>query len=356
MSQIQNTTKKRECKHLSFAERKIIEKSLKNGLTPREIALNLFKSKSTITREIKRGTVTYSKINPYYSRNPDVPDLIEVTEYDAKVAQERYEQSRSRCCNKLKLIEYSPFLDYAAVQIKENKYSPDDIVGEAKANHLFEHIPCTKTLYNYIDLGLLKVKNLDLVLKVRRKPGKSKYSREHKRLYGTSIDDRPDTINERHEFGHWEGDSIVGKNGNSSVLTLVERTTNEVIILKVKSKTSDETLKALKRLKRQGHFKDIFKSITFDNGSEFASSEEFEKLGTKVYYAHPYSAYERGINEHTNGIIRRYLPKGTDLSSLSQKQFNQIAFLVNNMPRKKFHYSTPDKLFQKELSAIIESA
>ena len=91
MSQIQNTTKKRECKHLSFAERKIIEKSLKNGLTPREIALNLFKSKSTITREIKRGTVTYSKINPYYSRNPDVPDLIEVTEYDAKVAQERYE-------------------------------------------------------------------------------------------------------------------------------------------------------------------------------------------------------------------------------------------------------------------------
>lgn len=356
MSQIQNSTKKRECKHLSFAERRIIERSLKKGLSPREIALNLFKSKSTITREIRRGTITYPKVNPYYSRNPNVPDLIEITEYDAKVAQEKYEESRRRCGNKKKLIEYSSFLNHAVVQIKENKYSPDDIVGEAKVNHLFEHIPCTKTLYNYIDLGLLKVKNLDLILKVRRKPRKSKYTREHKLLYGTSIDERPDSVNERHEFGHWEGDSIVGKNGKSSILTLVERITNNVIILKVKAKTADETLKALKRLKRQGHFKDIFKSITFDNGSEFASSAAFEKLGTKVYYAHPYSAYERGINEHTNGIIRRYLPKGIDLNKISQKQLNQIAYLVNNMPRKKYHYSTPDKLFQQELSAIMKSA
>lgn len=356
MSQVQNITKRRECKHLSFAERKIIDKSLKNGLSPREIALNLFRSKSTITREIKRGTITYSKVNPYYSRNPNVPDLIEITEYDAKVAQKRYEENRSRCGNRMKLIEYSDFLNHAVIQIKENKYSPDDIVGGARANTLFKHIPCTKTLYNYIDLGLLKVKNLDLILKVKRKTGKRKYSREHKRLYGTSIDERPNTINDRLEFGHWEGDSIVGKNSKSSILTLVERMSDNVVILKVKAKTAEETLKALNRLKRHGHFKDIFKSITFDNGSEFASPDAFEKLGTKVYYAHPYSAYERGINEHINGIIRRYLPKGTDLSKLTQKQLNQVAYLVNNMPRKKFHYSTPNKLFQKELSAIMESA
>lgn len=354
MSQLQSSTKKRECKHLSFAERKIIAKSLKAGLSPREIASNLFRSKSTVTREIKRGTITYQKVNPYYSRNPNIPDVIWVTEYDAETAQKRYEKSRSCCGNKLKLIEYSDFLNHAIVQIKENKYSPDDIVGEARVKQLFEHVPCTKTLYNYIDMGLLKAKNLDLILKVSRKPGKSKHKREHKRLYGTSIDERPNSINERLEFGHWEGDSIVGKNGKSSILTLVERKTDDVIILKVKAKTSEETLKALKRLKRQGHFRDIFKSITFDNGSEFSSSVAFEKLGTKVYYAHPYSAYERGINEHVNGIIRRYLPKGTDLSKLSQKQLNQIAHLVNNMPRKKFNYSTPDKLFQNELTAIIE--
>lgn len=356
MSQIQNSTKNKECKHLSFAERKIIEKSLKLGLSPRQIAANLFRSKSTITREIKRGTAKFTKVNPYYSRNPNVPDLIEVTEYDAAIAQRLYEKNRCQCRNKLKWNEYSDFFDYAIMQIKKNRYSPDEIVGEARLNKLFEHIPCTKTLYNYIDMGMLNVKNLDLLLKVRRKPRKSKCSRNHKRLYGTSIDERPYTVNERLEFGHWEGDSIVGKNGKSSVLTLVERITNEVIILKVKAKTADETLKALKRLKRQGHFGDIFKSITFDNGSEFASSTEFEKLGTSVYYAHPYSAYERGINEHINGIIRRYLPKGIDLSKLSQRQLNRVAQLVNNMPRKKLNYSTPDMLFQKELSAIIESA
>ena len=356
MSQVKDSTKKRECKHLSFEERKIIEKSLKKGLSPRQIAANLFKSKSTITREIKRGLITHQKVNTYYSRNPSVPDFIQITEYDAYEAQKRYEESRSHCRNKLKLIDFSEFFEFAQEQRRTCRYSPDSIVGFAKANNMFEHIPCTKTLYNYIDMRLLDVRNIDLLLKVRRKPRKSKCCRKHKRLYGTSIDERPDSVNERMEFGHWEGDSVVGKDGKSSILTLVERKTGELIIMKVKAKTSDETIKALKRLKRQGHFRDIFKSITFDNGSEFASADLIEKLGMKVYFAHPYSAYERGQNENTNGIIRRYLPKGTDLSVLSQKQLCLIAQLVNNMPRKKFNYSTADMLFQKELSAIIALA
>lgn len=337
MSQVNDITNKRSCKQLELSERRTIERMLRKGAAPREIAVALFRDKSTITREIARGSFTWTKMNPYLSRNPSVPDYIEITEYSAELAQQKHENRRACCGKKPMFVACGDFLEFASEKILKNKWSPDAAVGYAKANNLFSTVPCTKTLYNIIDAGVLTLRNIDLQLKVKRKSNKEQPSRRHKRLYGRSIEERPDFINAKAEFGHWEGDSVVGKDGKSSVLTLVERSTGTYIILRTKAKTSEATLTALRRLKRRygKHFKHIFKSITLDNGSEFADSMGMELLGTIVYYAHPYSAFERGLNEHTNGILRRYLPKGMDLSKLKQPDLDRIAYLVNTLPRKK---------------------
>lgn len=207
----------------------------------------------------------------------------------------------------------------------------------------------TKTVYNYIDRGLMKVKNIDLLLKCRRKPKKERRI-AHKRLFGTSIEQRPDSVNLRQEFGHYEGDTIIGKDGKSSVLTIVERKTRKGFMLKIKDRTAKAALRAVNRFKKTLP-KGAIKSITLDNGSEFARLTELN--GIDVYYAHPYSAYERGSNENYNGIIRRFLPKGKDLSNLSQQDLNRINNWIDSYPRKILNYQNAETLFEKELQNFL---
>lgn len=141
--------------------------------------------------------------------------------------------------------------------------------------------------------------------------------------------------------------------GESSALTFVERRTNHAVVLKTNGKTAGATYDALLKLKlKPGEsFNRIFKSITFDNGSEFASFDALLSLGIKVYYAHPYSAWERGQNENFNGMLRRFVLKGADFSFLSQDALDRIAFLLN--ARKKFGYSSALDLFNRSLSDIM---
>lgn len=144
--------------------------------------------------------------------------------------------------------------------------------------------------------------------------------RKTKSYISKRADDPGYTVSNRYfaDIGHWEGDSEVGKGGNSSVLTLVERKTGRNIVLRIEAKTANATYQALCNLKERlgDTFERIFRSITFDNGSEFAASEAFETLGIDVYYAHPYSAWEHGQNEQFNGMLRRFTPNGKDLSIL----------------------------------------
>ncbi len=354
MSQENYTTESRKSKHLNYEERKIIERLLGNNVAKKAIARLLSRDINTIRDEIKRGSVEQRKRNPYVSRNPDVSEYFTYTRYFAEVGQRNYERNRMNCGAKCKIVECREFVEYAEKKIKQEKYSPDAIAGEAKAKHLFEKTVSTQTLYNWIDAGLMEIKNIDLLQKVSRKPRTNKTT-EHKKQLGRSIDERSDEINQKLRFGDWEGDSIVGKNGESSALTFVERQTGAAIVLKAEAKTASSTVSALLKLKLRNpkFFAVAFKSITFDNGSEFAAAEELEALGIDIYYAHPYSAWERGMNEHFNGLIRRFIPKGKDISNLSQNDLDRFASYINSMPRRKLNYLSPNDLFLKHFCDTI---
>ena len=243
-------------------------------------------------------------------------------------------------------------------KIVKDKYSPDAVIGEIKAKGLaFKTSICTKTLYNYIDQGFFAtLSNKDLPVKKDKKKSKYKKVRiPHKNLKGTSIEDRPSSINERSEYGHWEMDCVVGKQGGSgaTLLVLSERKSREEIIYKMHNKTQECVIKVLNILEKKygKKFSEKFKTITVDNGSEFLyfkglerSIKNPEQQRVKVYYAHPYSSWERGTNENSNKLIRRFIPKGTDMVKMSQAMIKRIQTWMNNYPRKIFGYKSAQEM------------
>lgn len=241
-------------------------------------------ARSTLYEELKRGTVEQMDTN-----------LIKYKKYFSDVGQRVYEEHRRNSRKPLKMAKAMDFIKYAEKEILENKLSPDTICGYAAATKLFDEMVCTRTLYNYIDQCLLKVRNIDLPLRVKLNT-KVHRNRKNRRIFGDSIEIRPEQINDHSEFGHWEIDTIVGTIDTSPVLlTLDERTTRYRFIVKIPSRTAKAVNRALRKiLKNFGDkAKNIFKSITADNGSEFASLKKAAKH-LRIFYAHPYSSYERG--------------------------------------------------------------
>ncbi len=168
--------------------------------------------------------------------------------------------------------------------------------------------------------------------KTRRRPTKRKRGLGSKIINQVSIDNRPKHIELREEVGHWEGDLIIGKKHKSAIGTIVERKTRFTLIIKLDSKKADEVAKMFS--KKLNQLQEIFKkSMTYDNGIEMAKHEKItQKTGMKIYFAPPYSSWERGTNENTNGLIRRYLPKGTDLNLVDEKKLLSIQEKLNNRP------------------------
>ena len=219
-----------------------------------------------------------------------------------------------------------------------------------------EQIVCTKTLYNYVDLGLINIKNINLPEKLRRSPKKQRI-RENKRILGRSIEERPAEIDDRSEFGHWEADLVIGsKSGkDDALLTLIERKTREYWMIRIPGRDPNGVMEALASLREEysEHWDEIFKTITTDNGSEFSKLSELENVSkTLVYFAHPYSSCEKGSVERHNGLIRRFLPKGHRIDSFSNERLIQIEIWCNSLPRKILNYRTPDELFEEELDRI----
>ena len=339
--QSKSTTKIRTFKHLSVYERGQIAALLKEGKSQRYIAKKLGRSPSTISREIKRGTTVQRR-----------SDLSTYEEYFPETGQAVYEKNRMNCGTKCKLAQVEEFLKFAEDKILNEKWSPDAVVGSCKRNPKWQNnaIVCTKTLYNYIDQRLLRVRNIDLNLKPRLKP-------KRKSIRGTSIEQRPKEVLERQTFGHWEIDTIVGKRTNDSViLTLTERKTRHELLFLLEAKDSKAVNKALLGLKNQygEQVSKIFRTITADNGSEFSElAETLQKLGIKVYFSHPYSSWERGTNERHNGLIRRFVPKGKAIKDLSAKTIERIQNWLNKLPRKILGYKTPEECFYEELAKIV---
>lgn len=254
----------------------------------------------------------------------------------------------------MKIMEAYDFVRYAERQILENRMSPDALCGEAKLSGRFQKIVSTKTLYNYIDKRLLKVRNIDLPLKVRRKSRTDK-CKQNKRLFGMSIEERSDEVNNRTAFGHWEIDTIVGKKGSSPVLlSLDERLTRKRHLVKIPSRSSDAVRLGLEKIAELygDSFETVFKTVTSDNGSEFVDLGSYLPKSTKVYYAHPYSSYERGTNEKQNSLVRRFFPKGKSFENITDEQVAFVEHWINNLPRKIFNYHCSDFVFHNVLFDI----
>ena len=346
MNQCKYSTNKKEWTTLSLEERKLIEKYLRQGFSVNKIAQAIGRHRSTIYRELKKGSVLQTVATKGYNKHAQPYEEKLMYFYD--VGQKVAEDGKLRKGNKYKMFQDTKLIEYIEDGILNQGRSPDNIVGRLKeTENIYKVIVCTKTIYNYIDKGLLKVKNIDLLLKCRIRQ-KEKKEKAYKRQLGRSIEERPLEIEERTEFGHFEGDSIIGKDGKSSILTLTERKTRMGFILKVPNKRADTTVRAIKRIIRN-RLKPIMKSITFDNGSEFASCSKLEDEIIRIYFAHPYSAYERGTNENYNGIVRRFIPKGKDLSIFKQADLDRIADRINDLPRKILGYKTPKEAFAQEI-------
>lgn len=329
--------------HLGSEERGAIQRLRKLGYSNRAIAREINCSPSTVGYELARGTPSYSG----RGRKPG---------YSAKRGAAVYKAKRSRCCRARAVAIDSMFLRWVAEQVRWHKWSLDACVGYARLNCLFptEKIPCTKTLYNLIWKGELPLTLFELPEALgRRKRGKPRIS---KRLNGKSIEERPPEVDERSTFGHWESDTVLGrkKKGEPAVFTIVERLTGYYLTIRTDGKTTSGITGAMEQLHTQfgDRFAEVFRTITTDNGSEFAAFSEFEALGTKVYFAHPYSAWERPVNERSNRILRRFMPKGVSIHNHTDEAILMFADEINALPRKRLHYHTPEELFDAQIDLI----
>jgi len=344
MSQNNNTSECRKNKHLTERERYRIEILQKEGLKPYEIAQRMGKGTRTIEREIARGKV---RLINY--------DLTYREEYCADAGQRIYEENARNKGPGLKIGKDHKLVKYIENKIIKEKYSPDAVIGEIKEKELkFEEEICTKTLYNYIDRGdvFLNLTNKDLPVKRGgKKRDYKKVKTSHKNLKGTSIEERPPEIDNRKEYGHWEMDCVVGKREGKGAVLLVlsERSRREEIIIKMPDKTQKSVVASLDRLERKygKEFKGKFKTITVDNGSEFLDYKGIERSikskdtkRVKLYYAHPYSSWERGTNENINKLIRRFIPKGMDINKVSNASIKYIENWINSYPRRIFGYKS----------------
>lgn len=335
MTQEHYTTGRRKFKHLTKEKRAQIEILLRQGMTKMKIAEAVGISRSTLYEELKRGSVDQLDTNLTVHR-----------EYFYDAGQRVYEQHRQNSRNPFKLTRAHSFIEYAEKQILENKLSPDAICGRAKREGMFDEMVCTKTLYNYIDRCLLKVRNVDLPLRPKLKR-KIRRNRARRRLLGMSIEERPKEIDSREEFGHWEIDTVVGTRDTSAVLlSMDERKTRRRHLIKISSRSAAGVKEGIEKIKSMygDSFSDVFKSITSDNGSEFS---ELPLLlpDTKIYYAHPYCSFERGTNEKQNVLVRYFFPKGKSFENVSDSSVARVEDWINHLPRKIFNYRSALELF-----------
>lgn len=203
-------------------------------------------------------------------------------------------------------------------------------------------------IYQYIYEDKLNGGSLYKHLRGSNKKYKKRYGQHKNRKViiknKVSIDDRPEIINNKERIGDWEIDTIVGKNNRGAILTIVERKSNFVLIKKLKGKNADNL--ALETIRLLAPYKDLVHSITSDNGTEFAKHEYIaKKLEADFYFAHPYSSWERGLNEYSNKLIRQYIPKKSNFDDIDNNHILRITDLLNNRPRKLLDFRKPVEVF-----------
>jgi transposase, IS30 family len=325
---------------LTHKERIQIETLLNENKSKAYIAKTLNRSRSTITREINKWV---QNIGDKYAAD--------LAHWNAK---DDYLNKR----NLDKISTYSKLRFFVLKGLLSN-WTPEQIAGKIKLMYPNDPIMTIshESIYRYIytsPQASLNKKLIKLLVrkKTRRRPPKKRRRTGSKIVNQVSIDNRPSHIELREEIGHWEGDLMIGKDHKSAIGTIVERKSRFTIIIKLKARNATEVAKMFSKYLNQ--LNPLFKkTMTYDNGMEMAKHQIItRKTGMKIYFAHPYSSWERGTNENTNGLIRRYLPKGTDFNLIDKKTLQIIQEKLNNRPRKIIGYKTPKEIMDSELKFV----
>ncbi len=340
--------------HLTWNDRLTIEKMLREGYSKPQIARYLGVHHSTIYDECRRGAVELKR-----------SDLTTYISYSADVAKDYHLERKRNMEKPLKIGKDLRLARWLVATISDG-YSPSaacSMMGKTPET-TFSCTLCRQTVYKYIENGYLwPLTNKALRYKKDEKRTYNRVKAAAKAPRGDSIERRPAYINDRQEPGHWEMDSVVGVKGTkAALLVLTERVTRFEIIIKMRDDTAASVVRALDRLERKlgtATFREIFKSITVDNGSEFADCKGMEasckapgEARTHIYYCHPRSPGERGSNEKQNQLIRWFFPKGTDFRKVQAKKVRQVQDWINNYPRLILDWHTSAELFSVFLASV----
>jgi transposase, IS30 family len=289
-----------------------------------KIALEMNRSQSTISRELKRN----SSNEGFY-----LPDTAQkMMENRRQESKEKFESIDTEAINKIKeylKLSYSPEQLSGRI-IKENgkSISYETIYQMIYADHQ--------------GLGKYKKYLRQKQKRRRRKNAKQKRGVIPNRI---GIENRPKIADLKIDIGHWEGDTVIGSNHDGAIVTYVDKASKYLLAGLVKNKSIEQVNKRTIELFKEAK-SDFRKTITFDNGREFCGHEEIaEELELEIFFANPYRSWERGLNEHTNGLIREFFPKGTNFKTVKEEELQKIVDLINNRPRKSLDYSTPYEIF-----------
>jgi transposase, IS30 family len=311
--------------HLTFHEREFLYRLLKARKPKTEIAELMGRNRSTIYREIQRNTGGRG--------------------YRPKQAQRKAEERRLRCRRKPKMNDRK--LRSLVSRLLKKAWSPDQISRRLRRKHprnpkmRVSH----QTIYTWI---ALEAPELRIHL---RRHGKRRSGPETRgQLIGcTSIEGRPKVVDSRRRFGDWEGDTVVSPGRRSGLVTMVDRKSGYIRIRKTTNLKAATTRRAACRSLHDLP-EALRRTMTLDNGKEFAEHEQLaEHLGLDIYFARPYASWQRGTNEHTNGLLRQFFPKGTDFARISHYQVARAEKLLNERPRKRLGYRTPQEVLSKRL-------
>lgn len=327
-------------KQLTKEDRHTIEVLLKMKTPVSEIARHLDRHPSTIYKEIKKGLCEHMDKH-----------LVVKKVYQYDVGQRIHDENAHHKGRKRKLQPEDPFLQELSGWILNKKYSPEAALYMIRNKRL-----CIKSVYNYIHAGVII--GVSVMSLPYAKPKRKKKEKATKNPFprGRSIEQRPDHIQYRQEYGHWEMDTVYSsKDDLTCLLVLSERMTREELIFRIKDRTASSVVRALNGYERQigtPAFRNKFKTITCDNGVEFSDWESIENScrtkgkRTMTYFCHPYCSGERGTNENINRMIRRWIPKGDDIGLYSPKEIQQIQDWINEYPRHIFGGLSSKKLVQ----------
>ena len=323
--------------HLTIEERACIAKFKEMNMSLREMAKILDRNVSTISRELKRNSY---KTSVKHS----------VTRYSPTLAQNKYSKRRLKCHRPTKTSQIT--IEYIKSKIQLH-WSPDQIINrkdEAKPTNF----PSLSTIYRWIHLGYIPKTNIEHL----RRKGKFKRPAEKRGKFniGNTIKKRPKEVYKRNTFGHWEADTVVsGKINNYTLkskycfVSIAERKTRLYLVILIPDRKEETVTNAIIELLKDLP-KGAVKTITCDRGKEFAGWKRIEEeLNTKMYFADPYCAWQKGTNENSNGLLREFYPKHMDLSKTNEKEVQDVLKLLNNRPRKCINYKTPQELFDEYL-------